>query len=85
MVVTLNRAVSGYVDELIVYFDGTVTSTSTGLANFENYAANLLIGQEGGNAAISGYNNRHGPMDEIRAYNRVLTSVEVKQLYNMGR
>ena len=85
MVVTLNRAVSGYVDELIVYFDGTVTSTSTGLANFENYAANFLIGKPGGNATVNSYANRHGPMDEIRAYNRVLTSVEVKQLYNMGR
>jgi len=67
-----------------LYVDGNYQDSVSGAA--QNFAGWWRIG--GGKA--SGFQNAldgtfPGSIDEVRVYNRVLTSDEIKRLYNMGR
>jgi hypothetical protein len=65
-----------------LYINGSLDKTASETSSsIPNYAGNLGFGILQGNT--SGYLD--GRLDDIRVYNRALSSSEVKQLYNMGR
>ncbi len=72
---------TGDVDGASFYVDGVLITAKWAGLTAGVTTSNLTIG---GRSADGGIEWR-GSMDDVRAYNRVLTASEVKQLYNIGR
>lgn len=77
----LERGVSN--DILYLYFDGVLKVTNAGVTAGWNISSSqdLILG-----AYLNGTNlgNLDGSLDDVRLYNRSLSSDEVKQLYRLG-
>ena len=66
-----------------MYVNGAIQSQYTG--NFTNNSAPFLVLHLGAYASASPVLFLNGLIDEVRVYNRTLTSDEIKQLYRMGK
>ncbi|MFA6536151.1 MAG: LamG-like jellyroll fold domain-containing protein [Candidatus Paceibacterota bacterium] len=72
------------------YVDGAIKHTSTGSSNTAmTGSAKVLIGAlqwaDTSQNSIVGSQALAGTVDDVRIYNRALTTAEIKRLYNMGR
>ena len=81
LVVVLDRTPNP--DTVEAYIDGVSQGAEENTLNNQNVTgvAGVNIGR--GTWASGGY--RQGPMDDVRIYNRVLSTSEVQQLYQLGR
>jgi Concanavalin A-like lectin/glucanases superfamily len=66
---------------LLLYIDGTQQTTSTGS---NTLSASILNGTSFQTTAAGSQNLFQGYLDEVMAYNRVLTRVEMRTLYRLG-
>ena len=66
-------------NELVIYIDGVEQSSLTSSEDPEVSNEPLYFGYDGG----YGYDNFQGTLDNIRIYNRALSSTEVSDLYTL--
>ena len=64
-----------------LYLNGLLDNSGTTASNPNGVNEEVTIGREG--SASNRYFN--GPLDDIRVYNRALSTGEVNKLYQMGR
>lgn len=64
-----------------VYIDGELDGTLAATAAIVTNTADLRLG----NLAISGTDEFHGNLDDMRIYDRALSAAEVRQMYDLSR
>ena len=64
-----------------IYLDGKLVASQAASGNITDGGEDIILG----GVAASGNSTMNGLLDDLRIYNRALSTTEVKQLYSAGR